>query len=147
MTGRKYISSTLSCRRRIVHAVVVGVAAAAVAVAALPVLRGGVQPQRVTPLYCNASLRLASQQKRCAACRRHCCTSSTFAIQHANASLQVARAARASARAEPSVTARSCVTTSRVSPSPPSVVSRVVVVSSVSLLVSRLYLGAVPKLY
>jgi hypothetical protein len=55
--------------------------------------------------------------------------------------------ARALARAEPSVTARSCVTTSRVSPSPPFVVSRVVVVSSVFLLVSPRYLGAVPKLY
>jgi hypothetical protein len=44
--------------------------------------------------------------------------------------------ARVSARAAPSVTARFFVTTSRVSPSPPSVVSRVVAVLSVSLLVS-----------
>jgi histone H3/H4 len=43
---------------------------------------------------------------------------------------------RVSARAAPSVTARSCVTTSRVSPSLPSVVSLVVVVSSVSRPVS-----------
>ena len=43
---------------------------------------------------------------------------------------------KASAKAAPSVTARSSVTTSKASPSPPSVVSRVVVVSSVSLLVS-----------
>ena len=39
--------------------------------------------------------------------------------------------ARVSERAEPSVTERFFVTTSRVSPSPPSVVSLVVVVSSV----------------
>ncbi len=45
---------------------------------------------------------------------------------------QAAKVARASARAVPSVTARFFVTTSRVSQSLPSVVSRVVVVSSVS---------------
>ena len=44
--------------------------------------------------------------------------------------------ARVSERVVPSVTARSCATTSRVSPSPLSVVSLVVVVSSVSLPVS-----------
>merc|ERR1711964_52679 len=43
------------------------------------------------------------------------------------------RAERDSERAARSVTARSCETTSRVSPSPPSAVSRAVVVSSVSL--------------
>ena len=46
--------------------------------------------------------------------------------------------ARASARAEPSVTARFFATTSRVSPSPLSAVSLAVVVSSVSLPVSCL---------
>lgn len=49
---------------------------------------------------------------------------------------QAARVARVSARAVPSATGRSCVTTSRVSPSPPSVVLLAVVVSSVSLPVS-----------
>ena len=44
--------------------------------------------------------------------------------------------AKASAKVAPSVTARFSVTTSKASPSPPSVVSRVVVVSSVSLPVS-----------
>ena len=44
--------------------------------------------------------------------------------------------ARASERVVPSVTARFCATTSRVSQSPPFAVSRVVVVSSVSLPVS-----------
>jgi hypothetical protein len=47
-------------------------------------------------------------------------------------SFQVARVARVSARVAPSVTARSCATTSRVSPSPLSAVSLAVVVSSVS---------------
>jgi len=45
---------------------------------------------------------------------------------------QAVKVAKASARAAPSVTVRSSVTTSRASPSPPSVVSPVVVVSSVS---------------
>jgi hypothetical protein len=51
----------------------------------------------------------------------------------ANIHQQAARAERVSARAAPSVTARFFVTTSRVSPSPLSDVSLVVVVSSVSL--------------
>jgi hypothetical protein len=46
---------------------------------------------------------------------------------------QAVKVAKASAKAAPSVTARSSVTTSKASPSPPSVVSPVVVVSSVSL--------------
>ena len=49
---------------------------------------------------------------------------------------QEVKVARASAKAVQSVIARSSVTTSKASPSPPSVVSLVVVVSSVSLLVS-----------
>lgn len=49
---------------------------------------------------------------------------------------QAEKVAKASAKAEPSVTARSSVTTSKASPSPPSVVSRVVEASSVFLLVS-----------
>ena len=55
-------------------------------------------------------------------------------IKHADASsLQAARAARASARAAPSATARFSATTSRALPSPPSAVWRAVAVSSVSL--------------
>lgn len=49
---------------------------------------------------------------------------------------QAEKVAKASAKAAPSVTARSSVTTSKASPSPPSVVSPVVEASSVSLLVS-----------
>ncbi|CAD6565590.1 MAG: hypothetical protein ASARMPRED_007353 [Alectoria sarmentosa] len=49
---------------------------------------------------------------------------------------QAEKVAKASVKAERSVTARFSVTTSRVSPSPPSVVSRVVEVSSVSQPVS-----------
>ncbi|KUI52552.1 Histone H4 [Cytospora mali] len=52
---------------------------------------------------------------------------------------QAARAARASEREVPSVTGRFFVTTSRVSPSPLSVVSHVVVVSSVSLPSANLF--------
>lgn len=57
-------------------------------------------------------------------------------------SLQVAKAERASARAEPSAIARSCATTSRASPSPLSVVLLTVMVSSVSQLVSSLGIGS-----
>jgi len=49
---------------------------------------------------------------------------------------QAEKVARVSEKVVPSATARSCVTTSRVSPSPRFVVSLVVVVSSVSLPVS-----------
>jgi hypothetical protein len=59
---------------------------------------------------------------------------------YADTIFQAAKVERVSARAVPSVTARSCVTTSRVSLSLPSVVSLVVVVSSVFQLVSCLCL-------
>jgi len=68
-------------------------------------------------------------------------------IRHANDPLQAAKVARASARAAPSVTARFFVTTSRVSPSPPSVVLLAVVVSSVSQLVSQAYLTVASQHY
>ena len=51
----------------------------------------------------------------------------------ANSFIQAAKVARVLERVAPSVTARSCATTSRVSQSPLSVVWRVVAVSSVSL--------------
>jgi hypothetical protein len=89
---------------------------------------------------CSASTRPphisnAPHQQRCTTSQHHCDTYCFFTVHHANI-LQAERVARALARAELSVTARSCVTTSRVSPSPPFAVSRVVVVSSVFLLVS-----------
>lgn len=52
----------------------------------------------------------------------------------------MAKEARVSARAAPSATERSCVTTSRVSPSLPSAVLLVVVVSSVSQPVSTYHI-------
>ena len=90
-----------------------------------------------TPLHQRASMdrnNIAALHHMSTALQHHF----SLMIQHANALLQAARVARASARVEPSVTARSCVTTSRVLQSPPSVVSRVVAVSSVSLPVSYL---------
>ena len=60
---------------------------------------------------------------------------------NANASLQVEKAEKVSARVEPSVTARFFVTTSKVLPSLRSDVSHVVVVSNVFQLVSHRLLG------
>ncbi len=64
-------------------------------------------------------------------------TTPTFVVftiyAHSTDFLQAVKVAKASAKAAPSVTARSSVTTSRALPSPPSAVSPVVVVSSVSL--------------